>query len=197
MSTANPVPGRPTLAERQSELTERVILESALRLLEQGSVGELTVRAVAKQAGISERTVFRYFATREDFLHAVAGAVRTSLDLPGPPASVEDLLAMPRQLFQRFEAKRNLTLAALHTELFDRMRETQARLRWAAVRKVVDGCAPKRPDRERRIAAANIRYYLSATTWHYFRFYFEFSLEDTVACAEAAIRQSLDGLRRR
>ena len=40
----------------------------------------------------------------------------------------------------------------------------------------------------------HIRYFLAASTWHYYRFYFGFSLKDTVACAEAAIGQALDSL---
>jgi len=74
------------------------------------------------------------------------------------------------------------------------MRETQARARWTAVQAIVDGAAPRRSARERKLAAANIRFYLAASAWHYFRFYFGFSLEDSIACAETAIRQSLEGL---
>src|ERR1051325_4685841 len=185
---------RLSLVERQSDLTRRVILEAALAELEDGSVGELTVRAVAKRANIAERTVFRYFASREEFLDALAAEVRAKLALPQSPQSVAALLAAPRELFTRFEALASLTKAALHSELFHRMRETQARSRWTAVRRLVDELAPRRSERERRIAAANIRYYLAATTWHYFRFYFNFSLEDSIAAAEAALRQTLTSL---
>lgn len=184
-----------TLAERQADLTRQVILAAALDTLERGSVADLTVRAVAKLANISERTVFRYFATREEFLDAVADEVRARLALPEPPRTIAELKAAPRALYGRFEATRKLTLAALHTEIFHRMRETQARTRWAAVRELVHALAPRRSQRERRLAAANIRYYLSATTWHYYRFYFDFSLEDTIAAAETAIRDTLAGLK--
>lgn len=183
-----------SLADRQTDLTRRLILDTASEMLERTSVGELTVRAVAKQANISERTVFRYFATREEFLDGVADAVREKMALPPAPSTVEELLAAPRALYTRFEAVRELTRAALHTDLFHRMRETQAKVRWTAVQAVVDGLAPRRSERERRLASANIRFYLAASTWHYFRFYFRFSLEDSIACAELAIRQSLDGL---
>ena len=183
-----------SLGDRQADLTRRLILDTAVQTLEQASVGELTVRAVAKAANISERTVFRYFATREQFLDGVAEAMREKLALPAAPATREELLAAPRALYLRFEAARQLTRAALHTELFHRMRETQARARWTAVQAIVDALAPRKSARERRIAAANIRFYLAASAWHYFRFYFGFSLEDSIACAETAIRQSLDGL---
>src|ERR1051325_129518 len=95
---------RLSLVERQSDLTRRVILEAALAELEDGSVGELTVRAVAKRANIAERTVFRYFASREECLDALAAEVRAKLALPQPPQSVAALLAAPRELFTRFVA---------------------------------------------------------------------------------------------
>jgi AcrR family transcriptional regulator len=184
-----------SLLDRQTDLTRRLILDTAAALLEGSTpLGELTVRAVAKQANISERTVFRYFPARDEFLDAVAAAVHERMALPAPPSSVEELLAAPRALYSRFEARRELTRAALHTELFHRIRESQAKVRWTAIQGIVDAAAPRAAARERRIAAANIRFYLAASTWHYYRFYFRFSLEDTIACAETAIRQSLDGL---
>lgn len=184
-----------SLVDRQTDLTRRLILDTAVALLEGSTpLGELTVRAVAKQANVSERTVFRYFATREEFLDGVADAVRDKLALPPAPSTVEELLAAPRALYTRFEAVREVTRAALHTDLFHRMRESHAKVRWTAVQAIVDAAAPRRSERERRLAAANIRFYLAASTWHYFRFYFRFSLEDAIACAEMAIRQSLDGL---
>lgn len=195
MST--PAGAAASLAERRTDLTGRLILESALDLLERASLREVTARAIARQAGMSERTIFRYFPTREALLDAIADEVRRGLQLPGAPATVEELVAAPRALYGAFEARKPLTLAALHTELFGRMRETQARERWAAVRRIVDAAAPRRPERVRKIAAANIRYFLAATAWHYYRFYFGFSLEESIAAAETAIRQTLEALQKR
>jgi AcrR family transcriptional regulator len=193
MSTAKSL----SLADRQTDLTRRLILDTATALLESRTpLAELTVRAVAKQANISERTVFRYFPTREELLDGVAEAVSARMSLPAAPSSEEELLAAPRALFSRFEAVRELTRAALHTDLFHRMRESHAKVRWTAIQGIVDAFAPRASPRERKIAAANIRFYLAASTWHYYRFYFRFSLEETIACAESAIRQSLDGLTR-
>jgi AcrR family transcriptional regulator len=184
-----------SLVDRQTDLTRRLILDTAVALLEGSTpLAELTVRAVAKQANVSERTVFRYFPTRDEFLDAVATAVHARMALPAPPSSREELLAAPRELYTRFEAVRELTRAALHTELFHRIRESQAKVRWTAIQGIVDALAPRAGARERKIAAANIRFYLAASTWHYFRFYFRFTLEETIACAESAIRQSLDAL---
>lgn len=184
-----------TLAERQSDLTRQVILDAALDTLERGSLADLTVRAVAKRANLAERTVFRYFADRDEFLDAVAGALSARLRLPPPPSSMVELLAAPRGLYERFEDQSSLTHAALHTDLFHRMRVIHAHPRTTAVRKLLDELAARRTERERRIATANIRHYLQASTWHYYRFYFGFSLEDTIAAAETAIRDTLVGLK--
>jgi hypothetical protein len=127
----------------------------------------------------------------------VADPVRTKMALPPAPRTLEELISAPRALYQAFEARQGLVKAALHSELFHRMRDTQAKVRWTAIRRLVDECAPRRSERDRRFAAANIRYHLAASTWHYYRFYFRFSPEHTIACAEIAIRQSLEALGRK
>ena len=185
-----------TLTERQTDLTRQLILDAALDSLESGSVDDLTMRAVAKRANIAERTVFRYFASRDEFLDAVAEEFRDKLQLPPPPRTVADLLALPRALYSALEAKRRLTLASLHSDLAYRVRGWQAKERWSAVRKVIDAAAPHRAGQQRKLAAANIYYHATASTWHYFRFYLGFSLEDTIAAGEAAIRNILSGLER-
>ena len=74
------------------------------------------------------------------------------------------------------------------------MRSRAAQKRWVAVRKLIDAHAPRRPEREREIAAANIRYFLSATTWNYYRLYFGFSPDKAIECAQTALRQAVDAL---
>lgn len=182
----------PSLADRQSELTRKLILDAALETLEAAPAGELTMRLVAKRAAISERTVFRYFATREDLLDAVVDAFQTRLELPATPRTLEDLLGYPSALYRRFEVNANANKASLQSEIAQRLRQDKSRL--IAVRKIVDRIAPQSADRMRKIAAANIRFYLAASSWFYFRFVFGFSLEDSIACAETAMRQSLAGL---
>jgi AcrR family transcriptional regulator len=183
-----------SLADRQSELTRKLILDAALETLETAGPGELTMRLVAKRAAISERTVFRYFATRDEFLDAVADAFRVRLDLPPTPRALEELLGYPCTLYTCFEQSAGLNKAALQSEIGPRLRSAQGKSRWIALRRLVDRIAPQRSERARKIAGANIRFYLAASSWFYFRFEFGFSLEDSIACAEASIRQSLKGL---
>ncbi|HVS77037.1 MAG TPA: helix-turn-helix domain-containing protein [Steroidobacteraceae bacterium] len=189
MSTA-----KRSLSERHSDLSQRVILDAAVELLERASVSDLSVRAVARHAAISERTVFRHFATRDELLDAVAQEVSRRLQLPPEPASLEELLDYPDALYARFEAAAGMIKAVLHSELYHRVRRSEAERRGVAIRDLLDAIAPKCPERARRFATANVHYHLVATTWHYYRFYFGLSLEDSIACARMAIAQAIAAL---
>lgn len=167
--------------------------ELDLTLLKQAPVHELTVRAIAARADISERTIFRYFATREALSNAIASEVSRHMALPPDPSTMAELLNYPDTLYRRFEATAALTKAALHTKLFSRMRNVQAQRRWESVRKVIYAHAPQRSESDRKRAAANIRYFLSATTWHYYRVYFGFGLNETIECARTAMLQAAEG----
>jgi AcrR family transcriptional regulator len=184
-----------SLKDRQYALTRSLILDAAIAQLEAGELGEVTMRAVSRRAGLAERTMFRHFASRNELLDALAGEVVDRLALPSLPDSADALPEAPRALYRAYEAKTSLTKGALHSELFERIRESVARERWRAVKSLVDEFAPQQPERERTLVAANIRYMLSATTWYYYRFYFRFTLKDSVAAAEQSIRQSLAALR--
>ena len=176
--------------------TERLIIESALAVLADDSFNGLTVRAVARKGGMSERTIFRYFATREEFLDAVAREFTRILNMPPAPQTLDELRMMPRRLYTGFEPHAKLISAVFHTEIFPRMKAGAAQQRWIGIGKLLDREFRKAPPRARKIAAANIRYFLSGASWHYYRFVFRFDLEETIACAETAIRQSLAALSR-
>ena len=183
-----------TLASRHLGVTRGAILEAAVDMVQEGAVADITMRAVAARAGMSERTVFRHFASREELLAGLIEEVSARFDLPTDPGTIEQLLAYPAALYGRFEATSALTRAALRSELFDRFRSTNAQRRWQAIGTIIDRAAKGAPVRARRIAAANIRYHLSASAWNYYRFYFGFPLDEAVECADTAIVQALQGV---
>lgn len=181
-----------SLNDRHTDATQKLILSTAVELLERSGVTDLTVRAVAKEAGMSERTVFRYFATRDQFLDAVAAEAASQIHTPAPPQTLKELLNFADPLYRSFEERSTLVEASLHTEIFKRVRVKAAGERWQAVRDIIDKNAPKSSKKDRKVAATNISYYLSASTWHYYRSNFELSLEESIACAKSAVRLMLN-----
>lgn len=182
------IPAPIALTERHADTTHRLILSCALELLEAGGVAELTVRAVAKRAGMSERTIFRYFATRDEFLDAIAKAAGDAIGPPPPPGSLAELPAYVETLYGRFEDCAPLVRSALHTEIYERMRESAAARRWRAVEALLLKEHGGATAGDLVSAKANLQYYLSATTWHYFRYYLGLSFADTVIAAARAVR---------
>lgn len=113
-------PSQP-LRSRQRMLTERTIREAALRLFVRQGSAATTVEQIAEAAGVSERTFFRYFRTKESaavpgtgFFHRLleehAGGV-------GTVAEARDaLLAILRELHQK-QAGEELELLQLSFSL--------------------------------------------------------------------------------
>ncbi|WP_460722957.1 TetR/AcrR family transcriptional regulator [Nocardia heshunensis] len=58
----------PTLWERSRQLAVREILDTAVRLFEEQGYEVTTIAQIAREAGVSERSLFRYFGTKEDLV---------------------------------------------------------------------------------------------------------------------------------
>ncbi|MDN3357559.1 TetR/AcrR family transcriptional regulator [Actinomadura sp. DC4] len=57
-----------TLWDRTRRLASQEILETALRLFTEQGYDETTIAQIAREAGVSQRTLFRYFGAKEDLL---------------------------------------------------------------------------------------------------------------------------------
>ncbi|MGA4843843.1 TetR family transcriptional regulator [Streptomyces sp. G45] len=72
-----------TLAERKRQLVASELTEAALQLLASKGFDAVTVDEIVATAGVSKRTFFRYFASKEDvvvqFLAGLGAAMRAEL----------------------------------------------------------------------------------------------------------------------
>jgi len=57
-----------TLWDRTRQLASQEILKTALRLFTEQGYDETTIAQIAREAGVSQRTLFRYFGAKEDLL---------------------------------------------------------------------------------------------------------------------------------
>jgi AcrR family transcriptional regulator len=60
--------GPTTLWDRTRQLASQEILETALRLFVEQGYDETTIAQIAREASVSQRTLFRYFPSKEDLL---------------------------------------------------------------------------------------------------------------------------------
>lgn len=62
-------------------LTERAILDAALRLVDQGGAEALSVRSVAAEMGVAPNALYTYFRTKADLVAALGDDLLGRLDL--------------------------------------------------------------------------------------------------------------------
>jgi AcrR family transcriptional regulator len=73
MTTENAAPTGVELREQRRERNAREIQQTAMSLFAERGYAAVTVEDIAREAGISERTFFRYFASKDHVLVAEAG----------------------------------------------------------------------------------------------------------------------------
>ncbi len=94
------------LRDRQLELTRDLILEALASLLAEGRLAEFTVQDVADGAGVSLRTVYRHFASRDELLEAFARWAEARIRAGGGmflPSSADDISANVKAKFAALE----------------------------------------------------------------------------------------------
>jgi AcrR family transcriptional regulator len=91
------------LRERKKAETHRALASAALHLADQLGPERVTVEAIAEAAGVSPRTFFNYFSSKEDAIVGIASAQSSAL--------LADLLARPQDE-PPLDALRAVVLAA-------------------------------------------------------------------------------------
>lgn len=103
------------LRERKRRETLQRIADTALKLFLKHGYEATTLDAIAAAAGISRRTFFHYFKSKEDLLLAwqdgVPDEVRAAiLAAPGSAAPVEVVFEVMRQQLTRFDSDQAITI---------------------------------------------------------------------------------------
>ena len=182
------------LNERHANLTRELVLETAAELVKTNDVSDISFKKIANHAGMSERTLYRHFTTRSKLMDALATKLHDNLKLPPIPDDVDELMLMPATLYKKLDAKPRLVLAMLNSELYQHVFGSKAQDRLLSIKALLMKTYPDCSEQKLKMTAANIRYYLSASSWHYYRYNYEFDLETTIKCAELAIQQAISGL---
>jgi AcrR family transcriptional regulator len=106
------------LRQEQMKRTREQILEGLIKTMASG-ISELSIPAVAHDAGVSIPTVYRYFPTKRDLIEALGGYVveKIGINVVQLPHSPEELASSVREMFVRSEGFDEVIRAASVSEL--------------------------------------------------------------------------------
>jgi AcrR family transcriptional regulator len=163
------------------------ILEAAMTAIRKEGLEALTIAQVAKDAGITDRTVYRHFQTREDLLKAVWARMQSRIGLGGFPQTVEGLLAAPAALFPRFDAQEGAVRASMYSQAGREVRASANRERQQAMQACVAQALPELDEAARRRRAAVIQMIGSSHGWACLKDYWGLDTDQAARAATEAI----------
>jgi AcrR family transcriptional regulator len=154
-----------SLRERQTALARQAIFEALVRHLEAGDADEVAMEDLARDAGVSRRTLYRYFPTRADLISAASDWIRSDvLELPIEIGD-EGITGSFRAAAARLEARPRLARALLRTGTGRALRRGYRSARVEAIRRALRREVPGLSGRALDDAAAVLSYLCSSSAW--------------------------------
>ena len=182
------------LRASQAAATRERIVAACVALMRRGA--DLTYAAVAAEAGVQERTVYRHFPKKEDLEAALWDWIVLRLTRADFAARDEEqLVAAMRESFAGFDAGAPLIQAMLHSPQGLDVRRRQQPMRRAMFQACVDSVVPGAPPQVRDRAAAVLQVLYSAASWDLLRSFWDIDAAEAADVVELGIRSFLSGLR--
>lgn len=167
------------------------MLDTALELVKTCDIADISLKKIAEKAGMSERTLYRHFNSRAVLMEELAERLHQQLKLPEMAEQASKLVDMPALLYKKLEVNPEIVQAILHAELQQYNFAATVKQYWGGIKTILDANYPGVSPLIREAAAANISYFISASTWHYYRNNYKLDLATTIKCAEMGIEQAL------
>ncbi|HZD01983.1 MAG TPA: helix-turn-helix domain-containing protein [Actinomycetes bacterium] len=187
---------------RHTEATRGAILEAAVDLFLQRRSDGFSVQEVADRAGLTHRTVYRYFSTRQELIRATAQHLAPGLSEEPfiKVSTVEEWIdAVGAHLARteaNFEVVRSVLAAVLASEdlrLFDQSLHDRDAHRWGVFRRQF----PHLPESDARRTFATLRHLMSSTSYVFFRLRFGLSPAEATEAIQSGASQLVEQAARR
>jgi len=179
------------LKDKKANFTRTILLDSAIELLQEHAMSDLSFKQISENAGTSERTMFRYFANRALFLDELTVKLYAQLEVPAIPDSSQQLSGYLEALYDKFEQNHKLVEVLLSSDFYPRILQTRGRTRLQEIKSLLLQDYPNCAQNLVLMTAANLRQIMSATSWWYYRVNFDFDPKTSINSANLLIEQSL------
>ena len=186
-----------SLREQHASATRERILSAVADLLEDGRAEDLTMPGVAAASGVSLRTVYRYYPTREALLEAAARWIGEELFRHPYPSSLDETAELFRTDCIGFDERPGLVRALALSQLGRDVRAYRRRERVEAIGRALRDEVGALPEQELRRAEAVLAYLHSMLAYTTLREESGLSGEEIGEALAWAIRTLVADLRRR
>jgi AcrR family transcriptional regulator len=176
-----------SVRDAHKELTRERILDAAIDLLNTGDMEQLTNANVAKAAGVTERTVYRHFASREELLRDAWAQLQKRVGTGGFIQSADDLVNMPPRLFSSFDTMPGAVRASAFSPAGREMRLAVNAERQQAFLKAVKEARPDLKGEALIRMTAICQLICSAWSWSIMRDYWNLDAKQSGRAASEAI----------
>jgi AcrR family transcriptional regulator len=153
------------LRERQATVVREAILDALAGRLATTDPADISLPVIAADAGISLRTLYRYFATREALFDAVGDHVVARLGLPADINGPDDIARVFLDSAARGATSPDLVRAMLSTSLGRRARNPHRRRRVEQIGAALAEVTAGLPADEARRRVGAIAYLSSLPAW--------------------------------
>jgi len=161
------------LRSRQKEQTRDLILNAVDAILRRAPVSEVTISGVAREADITERTIYRHFATREDLLNASwRRALRAFIrGQTQQVETLEQILELTRAAYENFDANEGIVRAIISAPEGVEVRKRPAEIRLEMLKRAYAGLLAGLPQDQIKTVVLATHVLSSASTWSHLRDY--------------------------
>jgi AcrR family transcriptional regulator len=185
-----------SLREQHAEMTRERILSAVADLLEDGG-SELTMPGVADASGVSLRTLYRYFPTRDALFEAAARWIGDELLRHPYPETLDEIAELFRVGCRDFDERPQLVRAMALSQLGQDVRAFRRRERVDAIRDALRRETPGLSADEMRRAEAVLAYLHNMLAYTTLREESGLSGDEIGEAAAWAIQTLVGDLRRR
>lgn len=153
------------LREAQAKATKERILKAAFDVFKAlGNQEDITFKAIAEKASVTEMTVYRHFPNREILLQSLWGKMNSQIGV-NLPETIDDLLAHNTEAYLGFERMGPQMLVGIMTKEGREIRLSQKDKRQKSYLKIAKEVNPKLSSKKKKQLAAILQLLQSTYAW--------------------------------
>ncbi len=183
----------PLRAERKQATRQR-ILDAAGRLMEDRELEEFSFSAIAREAGVQERTVYRHFPTKSALVESLCEWFQERVRYEFAHTE-QELLQTPKQTFPGFAENERLVRALWSSRQGREFRLSNVDERKQGIESAIADAVRGLPRRQAKWIAAVVHALLSSATWQSMKDYWGLSGQEAGKASSMALELLLNAVR--